>query len=240
MILGDECSRRCKFCGVKFGRSGKADAEEPGRVAEAVRQMGLNDVVITSVTRDDLPDGGAFIWAETIRTIHEVCPEVLIEVLVPDFAGDESAIGLVLDAAPQVWGHNLETVPSLYSRVRASADYERSLRILSLAGERGFVTKTSIILGLGEELEEVLAVMADARQAGCNIMYIGQYLQPGKEHLPVQRYWDPAEFDDLKESGVAMGFDVVVSAPLVRSSYYSDEQAEFLLRAGVLKTGASS
>lgn len=232
MILGDECTRQCRFCGVRFGRSGKADLEEPGRVAEAVRQMGLNDVVITSVTRDDLPDGGASVWAETVRTIHEVCPEVLVEVLVPDFAGNEPAIATVLDAAPEVWGHNLETVPSLYSRVRANADYDRSLHVLSLAHERGLITKTSIMLGLGEELDQVLAVMSDARQTGCNIMYIGQYLQPGKDHLPVQRYWEPAEFEDLKERGLAMGFDVVVSAPLVRSSFYSDEQAEFLLRVG--------
>lgn len=228
MILGDECSRQCRFCGVRFGMSGEADTEEPGRVAEAVHEMGLNDVVITSVTRDDLPDGGASIWAQTILAIHEKCPNVLVEVLVPDFAGDERAIGLVLDSSPEVWGHNLETVPSIYPRVRAGADYARSLRVLSLGSERGYITKTSLMLGVGETMEEVLDVMHDARGVGCNIMYIGQYLQPGKDHLPVKRYVEPVEFDDLKERGLAMGYDVVISAPLVRSSYYSDEQAEFL------------
>jgi lipoic acid synthetase len=227
MILGDACSRDCRFCAVHHAWTGEADVEEPHRVAEAIRRMGLRDVVITSVTRDDLPDGGAAIWAETIRAIHALAG-IRVESLVPDFGGREVDIRTVITARPDVWGHNIETVPSLYPAVRPQADYGRSLRVLALGHEAGLTTKTSLMLGLGETRDEVLAVMRDARAAGCRIFFLGQYLQPTRRHLPVQRYVEPAEFDALRDDGRALGFDIVVAAPLVRSSYHSDEQAAFV------------
>ncbi len=228
MILGGACSRSCRFCGVATGHSGTADRDEPRRVAEAVREMELKDVVITSVTRDDLPDGGAAIWAETIRRIRAAVPGILVEVLVPDFRGEPSDVQTVLDACPDVFGHNLETAPSLYASVRPQADYRRSLDVLAEASRQGFVTKTGIMVGLGEEHGEVLSVMADARRAGVDIFYVGQYLQPTRDHLPVVRYVEPAEFDAYRTKGADIGFPVVVSGPLVRSSYHSEEQAAFV------------
>ena len=227
MILGDACSRSCRFCGVATECSGTADPGEPRRVAEAVREMGLKDVVITSVTRDDLADGGAEIWAETIRRIRAAIPGIAIEVLVPDFRGDASDVQTVLDAGPDVFGHSLETVPSLYASVRPQADYERSLGVLAQAAQGGFLAKTGIMVGLGEEHEEVLSLMADARQAGVDVFYVGQYLQPSRDHLPVAQYVEPETFETYKAEGARVGFPVVVSGPLVRSSYHSREQATF-------------
>ena len=229
MILGDVCTRGCRFCNVGSGRPAADDPAEPQRVAEAVQAMGLSDVVITSVTRDDLPDGGAGRWAETIEAIRALSPNVRVEVLIPDFQGDPEALAQVVQARPDVLGHNLETVPSLYRAIRPQADYRQSLALLGASHEAGLVTKTSVMLGLGETLDEVRELMRDARASGCDIFYAGQYLSPTKrQHANVERYVRPDEFDALRDAGLAMGFPVVVSAPLVRSSYHSDEQAAFL------------
>ncbi|MDD4870004.1 MAG: lipoyl synthase [Kiritimatiellae bacterium] len=228
MILGDKCTRACRFCNVRAEMTGEFDAKEPERVAEAVGKMALKDVVITSVTRDDLKDGGASIWAETIRRIHDAVPGIMVEVLIPDFGGSLASLEIVLAVKPDVLGHNLETVPSLYGRVRPQADYQRSLELLERAHDRGAVVKTGIMLGIGETEKEVLELMKDAIDSGCEIFYIGQYLQPTKKHLPVSRYVTPEEFESYKCRGLEMGFKVVVSAPLVRSSYHSEEQADYL------------
>ena len=228
MILGGTCTRGCGFCGVQTRRPEPCDPGEPTRVAEAVKAMGLRDVVITSVTRDDLDDGGAAIWAETVRLVREAVPGILIEVLVPDFAGSRDSLAKVLAEGPAVCGHNLEVVPSLYSSARPTADYGRSLDLLRWSHESGSITKTSIMVGLGEREDEVVEVMRDTRGAGCEIFYIGQYLQPTKQHLPVREYVEPVVFERYKETGIGMGFPVLVSAPLVRSSYHSEEQAEFV------------
>lgn len=228
MILGGTCTRNCSFCGVGDRRPAPPDPAEPGKVAAAVKEMGLSDVVLTSVTRDDLADGGAAIWAETIRRVHDTAPGVVVEVLVPDFQGSEDAVRAVVDARPEIFSHNLETVPSLYAAARPQADYQRSLDVLRRARDEGMITKTSIMVGLGESDDEALDVMRDARAAGCDILFLGQYLQPTRGHLPVERYVTPEQFDKFREQGLGMGFKVVVSAPLVRSSYYSKEQEEYL------------
>jgi len=228
MILGEACTRNCSFCNVGQSRSGEVDTGEPGRVAEAVKAMDLKDVVVTSVTRDDLEDGGAGIWAETVLAIREAVPGIIVEVLVPDFGGSEQALDKVIATRPDVFGHNMETVRSLYSRVRPEADYERSLHVLRRGNESGLTVKTGIMVGLGETAEEVLETMGEARSTGCSILYVGQYLQPTKEHLPVNRYVEPAEFERYENAGLEAGFDVVVSGPLVRSSYHSDEQEAFV------------
>jgi len=228
MILGDTCTRGCTFCGVISKQPAACDRDEPKRVAEAVVAMGLRDVVLTSVTRDDLDDGGAAIWAETIRRVRAAVPGIRIESLIPDFAGSDVALDVVLDERPDVLGHNLETVPALYATVRPHADYARSLRVLRRAHERGLITKTSLMLGLGETREAVTEVMRDARDAGCDVLYLGQYLQPTRAHLPVSQYVTPEEFDAYGKTGRGLGFGVVIAAPLVRSSYHSDEQAAFV------------
>jgi len=228
LILGDACTRSCGFCHVSSKRPLPCDADEPTRVAEAVKATGLTDVVITSVTRDDLPDGGAAHWAETVRRVHEAVPGILVEVLIPDFGGAPESLQKVIEAKPDVLGHNLETVPSLYATARPEADYERSLSVLRLSAGKGMITKTALMVGLGESADEVMAVMRDARKAGCDIISIGQYLQPTSGHLPVVRYVDPAEFAEFRRQGMEMGFGVVVSAPLVRSSFHSDEQDAFV------------
>jgi lipoic acid synthetase len=228
MILGDKCTRACRFCNVRAEASGLFDVDEPKRVAEAVKEMGLKDVVITSVTRDDLEDGGASVWAETIQMIHEAVPGIMLEVLIPDFGGSLASLEMVLAVKPEVLGHNLETVSSLYSDVRPQADYQRSLELLRRAHDRGVVVKTGIMVGVGEKEEEVIELMGDVISAGCEIFYIGQYLQPTKKHLPVNRYVTPEEFESYKHKGLKMGLKVVVSAPLVRSSYHSEEQANYL------------
>ena len=239
MILGGECTRGCAFCGVASACPPPPDAEEPVRVADAVKAMGLSDVVITSVTRDDLDDGGSALWAETIRQVRAAAPETAIEVLIPDFGGCAMALNRVMSAAPDVLGHNLEVVPRLYSIARPDADYERSLELLRRAHQFGMVVKTSLMLGLGETMDEVRTVMEDARATGCEIFYVGQYLQPTKEHLAVERYVHPDEFARIEQLGLEMGFGVVVSAPLVRSSYHSSLQADYL-RARAAKDGGGA
>jgi lipoic acid synthetase len=228
MLLGRECTRACGFCNVRGGAPGAPDRGEPRRVAEAVRAMGLRGVVLTSVTRDDLPDGGAGLWAETIRAVRGAVPGIVVEVLVPDFGGDGMALDRVLAERPDVFGHNLETVRSLYAAVRPQADYGRSLAVLRQAGAQGLIVKTGIMLGLGETREEVRQLMRDALAAGCQILYIGQYLRPGRRHAPVVRYVEPVEFDDFREAGLRAGFRVVVAAPLVRSSYHAEDQERFV------------
>ncbi len=224
MILGDTCTRSCGFCAVKTGRPTELDTDEPRRVAEAVASMKLRHVVITSVNRDELKDGGASIFAETIRQIRIRDPKCRIEVLIPDFRGERMAMDIVVDAAPEILNHNLETVPRLYSVVRPQAKYERSLEVLKYFKEHGLVTKTGVMVGIGEKPEEVLEVMRDMRTSSVDILTVGQYLQPTKEHLPIDRYVTPDEFAMYKEKGLEMGFKYVESGPLVRSSYHADEQ----------------
>ncbi len=224
MILGDVCTRSCGFCAVKTGRPAILDTDEPRRVADAVSSMKLKHVVITSVNRDELHDGGASIFAETIRQIRIRDPKCRIEVLIPDFKGEEFALDIIVDAAPDVLNHNLETVPRLYSVVRPQAKYERSLDVLRYFKQRGLVTKTGVMVGIGEKPDEVLDVMKDMRKSGVDILTVGQYLQPTKEHLPIDRYVTPDEFRMYRERGLEMGFKFVESGPLVRSSYHADEQ----------------
>jgi lipoic acid synthetase len=224
MILGDVCTRSCGFCAVKTGRPEGLDADEPVRVAEAVRQLKLRHAVLTSVNRDELFDGGATIFAETIRQTRALSPKTKIEVLIPDFKGDEFALSIVLDAFPDILNHNTETVPRLYSIVRPQARYERSLELLDRAKKRGFVTKTGLMVGIGERTEEVLEVMTDLRKVRCDILTLGQYLQPTKAHLPVERFVTPDEFKMYKRVGLEQGFAHVESGPLVRSSYHAEQQ----------------
>jgi lipoic acid synthetase len=230
MILGQTCSRNCTFCNVenRADRPAEADTHEPGRVAGAIKEMDLNEVVITSVTRDDLPDGGAAIWAETVTRVREAVDGITVEILVPDFQGDTNAIDTVIGAAPDVFAHNLETVPALYPTVRPQANYHRSLAVLKRAADAGLITKTGIMVGLGETRDQVLAVMKDAYNAGARIFTIGQYLQPSQQHHPVVAHIEPADFDTYKEAGLQMGFGVVASAPLVRSSLHSEEQQAYV------------
>ncbi len=224
MILGDICTRSCGFCAVKTGRPEGLDLEEPFRVAEAIRAMGVRHAVITSVNRDELADGGAAVFAETIRQARLVNPSIKIEVLIPDLRGVWWALDIVMKAVPDILNHNTETVPRLYSRVRPQAKYERSVELLRRAKQGGMTTKSGLMLGLGEGIEEVLEVMGDLRDALCDILTLGQYLQPTKEHLPVHRYVTPAEFHELKVKGLGMGFKHVESGPLVRSSYHAEGQ----------------
>lgn len=224
MILGDTCTRSCGFCNVKTGKMHLVDEDEPRRVGEAVGLMNLRHAVITSVNRDELYDGGAHVFANTILEIRKRLPFCRIEVLIPDFMGSEEALNIVLNAQPDVLNHNIETVPRLYRTVRMQAHYHRSLELLERAKDRGFNTKTGIMLGLGETNAEVIEVMADLRAVNCDIFTIGQYLQPTKNHLPVGRYAHPDEFKMLKEKGLTMGFRHVESGPLVRSSYHAEKQ----------------
>ena len=222
MILGDVCTRSCGFCAVKTGKPDGLDREEPARVAEAIRSMGVRHAVITSVNRDELEDGGAGIFAETIRRVREAEPSVRIEVLIPDFRGVWSALRTVVDARPDILNHNIETVPRLYRTVRTQARYERSLELLHRAKQGGMTTKSGLMLGLGEGLDEVIEVMRDLRSVQCDILTLGQYLQPSKGHLPVYRYVPPDEFEMLQGRGLGMGFRHVESGPLVRSSYHAE------------------
>ncbi len=225
MILGDICTRSCRFCGVKTGRPNFGlDWDEPRRVAEAVELMKIKHAVITSVNRDERKDGGAPIFAETIRLIHEQVPGCKVEVLIPDFKGSKDALEIVLTAKPDVLNHNLETVPRLYRTVRQQANYRQSLEVLDRAKKKGFITKTGLMLGVGELTEEILEVMSDVRAVRCDILTLGQYLRPTKEHLPVDRYVHPDEFKMLKEEALKMGFRHVESGPLVRSSYHAAGQ----------------
>jgi len=222
MILGSKCTRDCRFCDVQPGQPEPADAEEPQRVAEAICLLSLKHAVLTSVTRDDLPDGGAQIWAETIRQIRRLNPDCRIEVLIPDFQGDEASLQLVFQAKPDILGHNIETVPRLYLCVRPQADYQRSLWVLRQAKDAGLITKSGMMLGMGETLQEARTVMQELRNAGCDILALGQYLQPTKSHVPIKCYWRPEEFQQLKAEGEELGFLHVEAGPLVRSSYHAD------------------
>jgi lipoyl synthase len=223
MILGDICTRSCGFCSVKTGRPVGLDLDEPRRVAEAVKEMNLKFAVVTSVNRDELPDGGATIFARTIHAIRLAVPSCRVEVLIPDFQGKADQLRIVLDARPDILNHNVETVPRLYRTVRPQARYQRSLGVLEAAKKQRLTTKTGIMVGLGETGDEVHSVMEDLRCIGVDILTIGQYLQPTKAHLPVQRYVAPDEFRAWKEFGISRGFAHVESGPLVRSSYHAEE-----------------
>lgn len=226
MILGDICTRSCGFCAIKTGRPLELDLEEPERVAEAVATLDLRHAVITSVNRDELPDGGAAIFAATIRAIRECCPQTSIEVLIPDFKGVWSALALVMEARPDILNHNLESIERLYYCVRPQARYHRSLELLRRAKETapGVLTKSGMMLGVGEEDTEIAQSMADLRAVDCDILTLGQYLRPSPQHIPVRRYVPPETFAAFKRLGLEMGFRHVESGPLVRSSYHADEQ----------------
>lgn len=229
MILGDVCTRACKFCNVSHRTpKGVVDGSEPERVAAALAELDIKNVVLTSVTRDDLPDGGAGHWAETIRRVRAAVPKVTIEVLIPDFSGDKAALNLVIEANPDIIGHNLETVPSLYPVVRQQANFARSLAVLAYVHDAGIISKTALMLGLGETEQEVEDTMKKALDAGCDILFLGQYLQPTAYHIPVFKYVEPVEFDAFEKTAQNMAFGVVVSGPLVRSSYFSEEQERFV------------
>lgn len=227
MLLGDICTRHCGFCAVGKGRPGAIDPDEPERVAEAARELGLAHAVVTSVNRDDLPDGGAGQFAATIRALRLLNPKITVEVLIPDFCGNWRALDAVLDEAPEILNHNTETVERLYRRVRPDARYAQSLELLARAHERRvgeglpLRTKSGLMVGLGETWDELLATLRDLRAAGCDIATLGQYLQPHARRLPVERYYTPLEFERLRVEGEAMGFSRVESGPLVRSSYHA-------------------
>lgn len=222
MIHGDTCTRSCGFCAVKTGRPLPVDLDEPRRVAEAVGKMDLKHCVITSVNRDELKDGGSIIWAETIREVRAAAPNTTIEVLIPDFKGNKENLQRVIDARPDILNHNTETVPRLYKRVRPQGRYQWTLDVLAESKRQGMRTKTGIMLGLGETPDEVLSVMKDLRSVNVDVLTLGQYLQPTKNHLPVDRFVHPDEFKHYEVVGKEMGFDVVESGPLVRSSYHAE------------------
>lgn len=225
MILGETCTRSCGFCAVNTGRPPILDTNEPKRVAESVRLMRLKHVVITSVNRDELSDGGARIWHDTILEIRRKNPHTTIEALIPDFQGDKQAIDIVLKTKPEILNHNIETAPRLYAVVRPQAKYLRSLELIDYAKKAyGLTTKSGLMVGLGESNQEVGEVLQDLRNVGCDIATIGQYLQPTKKHLPVDRYVTPKEFDQFKFMGTEIGFKHIQSAPLVRSSYHAEQQ----------------
>ncbi len=228
MILGDVCTRNCGYCAVSHGRPPKYDIDEPNRVGAAIAQMNLQHAVITSVDRDDLPDYGAYIFSETIRQIHQRLPGCSVEVLVPDFQGNEDAIRAVLEAGPEIYNHNTETVPRLYKRARPGGRYERVMNIFRFAKAVAphIPTKTGIIVGLGETTEELVAVMRDLRAVDVDILTLGQYLRPSDGHLPLDRYYTPEEFRELRAIGMGLGFRHVEAGPLVRSSYHAWEQVQ--------------
>lgn len=231
MILGNICTRSCGFCNVITGKPTELDLDEPRRVAEAVEILKLKYAVITSVNRDELKDGGASVWAETIRCVRERNPETKIEVLIPDFCANWDALQVVIDARPDVLNHNTETVPRLYLPVRPQGNFERSLTLLKIAKEKGMVTKSGIMLGLGESKEEVIEVLKAWREVNVDLVTLGQYMQPTEKHLPVARWVTPEEFDEFRDIGMEMGFTNVFSGPLVRSSYHADEQAQDVVSA---------
>ena len=230
MILGDTCTRACAFCAVKSGRPMAVDTREPVRVAQAVRRMGVRHAVVTSVNRDDEADGGAAIFAATIRWIRRLSPDTSVEVLIPDFEGNWDALATVMAARPEILNHNTETVPRLYPRVRPKARYERSLELLRRAGEMApdGITKTGVMVGLGETRHELLLVMADLADAGCDVLTIGQYLRPSVKHAPIERYYRPEEFAELAEEGRRLGLRHVEAGPLVRSSYHAERHVAYL------------
>ena len=235
MILGDTCTRACGFCAVKSGRPGALDGLEPMRVANAVREMSLTHAVVTSVNRDDEPDGGAFIFAATIRWIRRLSPGTSVEVLIPDFMGNWDALATVMDARPEILNHNTETVPRLYGRVRPKARYERTLELLRRAKELdpGTITKSGLMVGLGETKHELLMVFEDLVDAGVDVLTLGQYLRPSAKHLPLVRYYRPDEFAALREDALALGFRHVEAGPLVRSSYHAKRQVQGVRGLGI-------
>jgi lipoyl synthase len=232
MLMGDICTRHCGFCAVGKGRPGSLDPDEPERVAEAAAELGLAHVVVTSVNRDDLPDGGAGHFAATIRAIRRRKPGCTVEVLIPDFQGDAAALDRVLDEAPEILNHNMETIARLYRRVRPDAGYTQSLELIARAARRrdrdglSLRTKSGLMVGLGETEEEVVALLSDLRGSGCDVATIGQYLQPHERRLPIERYYTPEEFDRLRRAGESLGFARVESGPLVRSSYHARRALE--------------
>jgi lipoic acid synthetase len=225
MILGDTCTRSCGFCNVKLGMPTELDLEEPRRVVDAIKQLDLRHAVITSVNRDELEDGGASIFKECIRLLREEKPDCTVEILIPDFKGEERAFDKIMRYPPDILNHNLETVKRLYHAVRPQAKYDRSLNLIKWFKSKGMKTKSGIMVGIGETSNEVLELMKDLYSHGCNIMTIGQYLQPTKNHLPVDRFVTPEEFKMYREVGLKMGFKIVESSPLVRSSYHADQHA---------------
>jgi lipoic acid synthetase len=227
IILGDVCTRSCGFCSVTSGRPQGLDLLEPLRLARMIEILGLDYAVITSVNRDDLPDGGAAVWAACIRAIRHRMPHTQVEVLTPDFEGNWDALRTVVEARPAVYNHNIETVPRLYRHVRPRSVYERSLELLSRIKQLdgGMTTKSGIMVGLGETLDEVARTMADLREHGCDLLTVGQYLRPDAKHLPVERYWHPDEYMEIREIGARLGFRHVEAGPFVRSSYHAGEQA---------------
>ncbi len=226
LILGEVCTRSCGFCAIKTGRPDPIDPEEPLKVAIAVQQMGISHVVITSVNRDELPDQGSTIWAKTINEVRRLNPKVSIEVLIPDFKGELDIVQKVLDAKPNILNHNVETVPRLYKIVRPQAKYNRSLEVLEYSKKMGFITKTGIMVGIGETFDEVVEVMQNLRQIDVDIFTIGQYLQPTPVHLPVDRFVTPEEFKEYRMIGIKLGFRHVESGPLVRSSYHAERHVQ--------------
>jgi lipoic acid synthetase len=239
MILGDVCTRACAYCAVAHGRPQPVDAAEPSRVADAIAALGLRYVVITSVDRDDLEDGGASVFADTIRETRARVPDCRIEVLIPDFQGSHTALGAVLDAGPDVLNHNTETVPRLYRMARSGGRYKRTLELLDRARRHvpHVPTKTGVMVGLGEEHDELVETFRDLRGVGCGILTIGQYLQPTPAHAPMARYYHPDEFDQLKSVALDLGFAHVESGPLVRSSYHADETARAYAQSHRIATG---
>lgn len=219
LIGGDQCTRRCDFCQIDTGKPAEYDTDEPRRVADSVRRMGLRYATVTGVARDDLPDGGAWLYAETARLIHHVVPGCGVELLVPDFNAERAQLEEVFSSRPEVFAHNIETVPRIFRRIRPAFRYERSLEVLRIAHEVGMVTKSNLILGMGEEPDEVVRTMRDLREAGCDLLTITQYLRPSPRHHPVSRWVRPEEFVELRETAEEIGFAGVMSGPLVRSSY---------------------
>jgi lipoic acid synthetase len=235
LIGGDQCTRRCDFCQIDTGKPAPLDTDEPRRVAESVRTMGLRYATVTGVARDDLPDGGAWLYAETVRQIHALNPETGVELLIPDFNARPDALTEVFDAGPQVLAHNIETVPRIFKQIRPGFRYARSLEVIRAARDAGLVTKSNLILGLGEERHEVTEALADLREAGCDLLTITQYLRPSARHHPVVRWVKPEEFVELRAGAQAAGFVGVMSGPLVRSSY----RAGRLYRDAVASRGTS-
>ena len=235
MILGDICTRACAYCAVTSGVPAGLDLQEPERLADSVERMGLKYAVITSVNRDDLPDGGAFIFAQCIRQIHGRLPTCKVEVLIPDFCGNWDALATVMAAEPETLNHNIETVRRVFHRVRPKGDYDQSLELLDRAKSQApsGVTKSGMMVGLGESWAEIVETMRDLRAVGCDLLTIGQYLRPSQKHIPLAKWYTPEEFDSLRQEGEALGFKHVASGPLVRSSYHADEQHE----AAVAKVG---
>ncbi|MGZ0657127.1 lipoyl synthase [Coraliomargarita sp. W4R53] len=226
MILGNICTRSCRFCAIQTGRPTELDLGEPARVAESIARMNLKHAVITSVARDDLKDGGASVWAATIRAVHNRLPECAVEVLTADFRGQQEYLDVVLDACPDIFNHNLETVERLQRPIRKTARYDRSLWVLEHAKSRGFITKSGIMLGIGEKEDEIKQVLTDMVESGVDILTIGQYLQPSKQHVNIDRWVTPEEFKRWKEFALEIGFGACESGPMIRSSYHADKQSD--------------